>query len=124
MHSVVGQNYIPCADVLKCDERKTNEMHFQSKPYIYNINFAPTCFDAAGAPSSGNLNHPDETVRMQRHKCRISESREWITVCVLSAEGTECEHTDGIHSLPTDNTQTVSTPYRLTTHRRYPLPTD
>jgi hypothetical protein len=29
-----------------------------------------------------------------------------------------------IHSLPTDNTQTVSTPYRLTTHWRYPLPTD
>jgi hypothetical protein len=23
-------------------------------------------------------------------KCRISEGREWITVCVLSAEGTEC----------------------------------
>jgi hypothetical protein len=37
---------------------------------------------------------------------------------------TDWQHTDGIHSLPTDNTQTVSTPYRLTTHRRYPLPTD
>jgi hypothetical protein len=35
--------------------------------------------------------YPDEIVRMLRHKCRISEGREWITVCVLSAEGTERE---------------------------------
>jgi hypothetical protein len=35
------------------DERKINEMHFQSKPYIENINLAPTCFGAAGAPSLG-----------------------------------------------------------------------
>jgi hypothetical protein len=51
-----------------------------------------------------------------------------LCVCyVISAElsqGRELIHTDGIHSLPTDNTQTVSTPYRLTTHRRYPLLTD
>jgi hypothetical protein len=26
---------------------------------------------------------------MLRHKCRISEGRTWITICVLSAEGTE-----------------------------------
>jgi hypothetical protein len=36
---------------------------------------------------------------------------------------TDWQHTDDIHSLPTDNTQTVSTPYPLTTHRQYPLPT-
>jgi hypothetical protein len=30
----------------------------------------------------------DEIVHMLRHKCRISEGRGWITVCVLSAEGT------------------------------------
>jgi hypothetical protein len=37
---------------------------------------------------------------------------------------TDRKHTDVIHSIPTDNTQKVSTPYRLTTHIRYPLPTD
>jgi hypothetical protein len=62
-------------------------MHFQSKPYIYNINLAPTCFGAAGASSSGSPNYPSEIVRMLRHKCRISEGREWITVCVFSAKG-------------------------------------
>jgi hypothetical protein len=42
----------------QCDERKTNEMHFQSKPYIQNINLAPTCFGAAGGPSSGSPKDP------------------------------------------------------------------
>jgi hypothetical protein len=70
------------------DESKTNEMDFQSKTYIQNINVAPTCFGAAVAPSSGSPKDPDETMRMLRHMCRISEGREWITVCVLSAEET------------------------------------
>jgi hypothetical protein len=48
-------------------------MHFQSKPYIYNINLAPTCFGAAGAPTSGSPKYPDEIVRMLRHKCQISD---------------------------------------------------
>jgi hypothetical protein len=51
------------------DKRKTNEMNFQSKPYIQNINLAPTCFGAAGAPSSGSPKDPDEIVRMLRQKC-------------------------------------------------------
>jgi hypothetical protein len=38
----------------KCDETKNNQTHFQSKPYTQNINLAPTCFGAAGAPSSGS----------------------------------------------------------------------
>jgi hypothetical protein len=82
------------------DEEKTNEMYFQNKPYILNINLAPTRFGPAGAPSSRSPKDPDKMVRMLRHKCQINEGRESITVCMLSAEGTEC-----------DNTQTVSTPY-------------
>jgi hypothetical protein len=39
-------------------------MHFQNKPYMWNINLAPTCFGAAGAPSSGSRKDPDEIVRM------------------------------------------------------------
>jgi hypothetical protein len=66
-------------------ERPT-KCNFQSKPYTQNINLAPTCFGAAGAPSSGSPKYPDEIVRMLRHKCRISEDREWTTLCVLSAE--------------------------------------
>jgi hypothetical protein len=50
------------------DERKNNEMHFQSKPYVQNIILAPTCFGAAGAPSSGSPNYPDEIVRMLHHR--------------------------------------------------------
>jgi hypothetical protein len=46
------------------DERKTNEMHFQSKPYIQNNNLTPTCFGAAGTPSSGIPKDPDEIVCM------------------------------------------------------------
>jgi hypothetical protein len=65
-------------------------MHFQSKPYVQNINLAPTCFSAAGTPSSGSPKDPDEIVRMLRHECQISEGREWIP-SVLSAEGTECD---------------------------------
>jgi hypothetical protein len=81
------------------DERRTNEIHFQSKPYISNISVAPTCFGAAGASSLGSPNDPDQIVRMLRHKCRIREGREWIpSVCCQS------------HSVPsTDSTQTVST---------------
>jgi hypothetical protein len=44
----------------------------------------------------------------------LSEGMEWIP-----SAGSQFEKQS-----VTDNTQTVSTPYRLTTHRRYPLPTD
>jgi hypothetical protein len=46
--------------------------------HIFRISVYPTCFGAAGAPSSGSPKYPDEIVRMLRHKCRISEGREWI----------------------------------------------
>jgi hypothetical protein len=67
-------------------ERPT-ECIFKVNHIFGNINLAPTCFGAAGAPSSGSPKDSDEIVRMLRHKCRISEGMEWITVCVLSAEG-------------------------------------
>jgi hypothetical protein len=37
---------------------------------------------------------------MLRHKCRISDGREWITVCVLLAEGTFGLPEDGAHTAP------------------------
>jgi hypothetical protein len=81
------------------DDRKTNEMHFQSKPYIYNINHAPTCFGAAEAQSSGSPKNPDEIVRMLRHKCRISEGREWIlSVCCQPADNTQTKHVEAFNS--------------------------
>jgi hypothetical protein len=60
---------------------------FKVNHYIWNIYLAHTCFGTAGAPSSGGPKYPDEIVRMLRHKCRLIEGREWITVCVLSALG-------------------------------------
>jgi hypothetical protein len=40
-------------------------MHFQCKPYIWNINLAPTCFGAAGARSSRSPKYPDKIVCMR-----------------------------------------------------------
>jgi hypothetical protein len=67
------------------DERRTNEMHFQSKPYISNISLAATCFGAAGAPTSGSPTDPDEIVRMQHHKCRIRKGRDPLPTFTYSA---------------------------------------
>jgi hypothetical protein len=60
---------------------------------------------------------------------RLTTHRRWSTPYRLTTHRryplpTDWHHTDGIHSLPTDNTQTVSTRYRLTTHRREPRAPD
>jgi hypothetical protein len=51
-------------------------------------------------PSSGSPKDLDELVRMLRHKYRISEGREWVTACVLSAEGTFGLPEDGAPAAP------------------------
>jgi hypothetical protein len=94
-HTSRGTSSLPSMNKI-WDGRVFSLVHFKwNDP---NINLAATCFGAAGAPASGSPEDPDEIVRTLHHKCRISEGREWITVCVLSVEGTECE--DGAPAAP------------------------
>jgi hypothetical protein len=73
-------------------------MHFQSKPYIQNINLAPTCFGAAGVPSSGSTKDPDEIVRILHHKCQISEEN---SHSVPSADNAQTGSTSNLHLFDT-----------------------
>jgi hypothetical protein len=76
-------------------------VHFQiimkerpTKPYIYNISLATTCFGAAGAPSSGSPKYPDEIVHTLCHNCQISEGRNWISsVCCQLKEPYDVTYT-------------------------------
>jgi hypothetical protein len=55
--------------------------------------------------------YPDEIVRMYVISAELSEGRQWITVCVLSAEGTDCDSPPSLNSALMTHIRTISSGY-------------